>query len=385
MKKFLLIIVCLLCIVGCTFNNDNDEKVDNNNEIINDKEVLDKKDNYGIFDNYYELSLEKMKTMSNEEKIGQMIFARMPQQDVMDAINNYHVGGFILFGVDFKNKTKDQVINEIKSYQSMSDIPLLLGVDEEGGSVVRISSNSKIYPYRFDSPMNIYNKDGIDGIIDDTIEKSKIFKELGLNVNLAPVADVSTDKDDFIYDRTLGKDCEEVIEYIRSVVKTYNDNNVGSCLKHFPGYGNNVDTHTGIAIDNRDYSEFVNKDFLPFKAGIEEGVPSILVSHNIVNSMDKDRPASLSLNVHEILRNDLGFTGIIMTDDLSMDAITKYSDDPYVEAVNAGNDLLITTDYKKTYESIINGFNNGSIDLERINDSVIRILAWKYKMGLIKE
>ena len=382
MKKFLLIIVCLLCIVGCTFNND--EKVDVSKEISED-EVVEKRDNYGIFNDYYELALKKMKTMSKEEKIGQMIFARMPQKDVKDVINNYHVGGFILFGVDFKNKTKNQVINEIKAYQNESAVPLLLGVDEEGGTVVRISSNSNLYPNRFDSPMNIYNKSSIDGIIDDTIEKSKIFKELGLNVNLAPVADVSTDKNDFIYDRTLGKDYEEVSEYIRIVVKTYNDNNVGSCLKHFPGYGNNLDTHTGIAIDNRDYSEFESKDFLPFKAGIEEGVPSILVSHNIVNSMDKDKPASLSKRVHEILRNDLGFTGIIMTDDLAMAAITKYSDDPYVEAVNSGNDLLVTTDYKKTYESIIKGVKDGSIDIERINDSVIRILAWKYKMGLIKE
>ena len=141
----------------------------------------------------------------------------------------------------------------------------------------------------------------------------------------------------------------------------------------------------GIAIDNREYNEFENKDFLPFKAGIEEGVPSILVSHNIVNSMDKDKPASLSIKVHKILRDDLGFTGIIMTDDLAMDAITNYSDDPYVEAVNALNDLLITTDYKKTYESIINGVNDGSIDVEKINESVTRIIAWKYKLGLMKE
>ena len=380
MKKIFLIILCLFCLVGCDDVVLNDD-VDSNDEIVDD--FKEEKINYGIFDDYYDSAIKMVNKMTLEEKVGQMIFARMPSSGVNEVINDYHVGGFILFGVDFKNKTKNQVINEINSYQS--DIPLLFGVDEEGGSVVRISSNSNLYPHRFDSPMNIYNKDGMDGIINDTNEKSKLLKELGLNVNLAPVADVSTDKNDFIYDRTLGRDCEEVSEYIREVVKTYNDNNIGSCLKHFPGYGNNVDTHTGIAIDNREYNEFENKDFLPFKAGIEEGVPSILVSHNIVMSMDKDKPASLSLKVHKILRDDLGFTGIIMTDDLAMDAITKYSDDPYVEAVNAGNDLLITTDYKKTYESIIKGVNDGSIDMERINESVTRIIAWKYKLGLMKE
>ena len=378
MKKLLLIILCLFLLVGCDEVVLNDA-VDDNVVIDNSKDDID----YGIFNDYYDSAIKMVKKMSLEEKVGQMIFARMPSSGVNEVINNYHVGGFILFGVDFKNKTKNQVIDEINSYQS--DIPLLFGVDEEGGSVVRISSNSNLYPHRFDSPMNIYNKDGMDGIINDTNEKSKLLKELGLNVNLAPVADVSTNKNDFIYDRTLGRDSDEVSEYVKSVVKTYNDNNMGSCLKHFPGYGNNIDTHTGIAIDNRDYDSFVNSDFLPFKAGIDEGVPSILVSHNIVMSVDKDKPASLSLKVHKILRDDLGFTGIIMTDDLAMDAITKYSDDPYVEAVNAGNDLLITTDYKKTYDSIIKGVNDGSIDMERINDSVTRIIAWKYKLGLMKE
>lgn len=372
MKKF-LIILCLFCLVGCTFK---EEKEDIKEEVI---EKID----YGIFNDYYDKALKEVSNMTKEEKIGQMIFARLPQSNVSDVINNYHVGGFIMFGVDFKNKTKNQVISEIKAYQEDSDIPLLIGVDEEGGSVVRISSNSNLYSHRFDSPMNIYNKEGMDGIINDTKEKSKLLSSLGINVNLAPVADVSTDKSDFIYDRTLGKSTDEVSEYIKTVVKTYNEYNMGSCLKHFPGYGNNVDTHTGIAIDNRGYDDFLEDDFLPFKAGIEEGVPSILVSHNIVKSID-DLPASLSVSVHEILRDDLSFTGVIMTDDLSMDAITLYSDNPYVEAVNAGNDLLITTDYAKTYNSILEGVDNGSIDLSTIDDSVVRVIAWKYKLGLME-
>lgn len=382
MKKVLIFILCLLCIVGCNNNVKNDGV--SNDKVIDKEEEVDEID-YGIFNDYYDLALKKVNSMTLEEKVGQMIFARLPQSNVKSAINNYHVGGFILFGIDFKNKTKEQVINEIKSYQDESKIPLLLGVDEEGGSVVRISSNSNLYSHRFLSPQDIYKNGGIDGIINDTIEKSKLLKELGLNVNLAPVADVSTNSNDFIYDRSFGEPATETCEYIRNVVKTYNDNNMGSCLKHFPGYGNNVDTHTGIAIDNRDYNTFLESDFLPFKAGIDEGVPSILVSHNIVNSMDSDSPASLSKRVHEILRNDLGFTGVIMTDDLAMDAITLYVDNPYVEAVKALNDLLITSDYEKTYESILEGVNNSTIDEELIDSAVTRVLAWKYKLGLIKE
>lgn len=376
MRKILIMLLCLF-MIGCSLNEEYEEVEKSEKEDLEVKEEF----NYGIFNDYYNLALKKVSGMTKEEKVGQMIFARLPQSNVKEVINNYHVGGFILFGIDFKNKTKKQVIDEINSYQKNSDIPLLMGVDEEGGSVVRISSNPNLYPNRFESPMNIYNKSGIDGIIEDTNEKSKLLKSLGLNVNLAPVADVSTNKNDFIYDRTLGRDSDEVSEYIKKVVKTYNDNNMGSCLKHFPGYGNNVDTHTGIAIDNRSINEFEEDDFLPFIAGIEEGVPSILVSHNIVKSID-DKPASLSKKVHEILRDVLSFTGVIMTDDLAMDAITMYSDDPYIEAVNAGNDLLITTDYEKTYNSIINGINNGSINMDTIDNSVVRIIAWKYKLGL---
>ena len=380
MKKLLLIISCLCFLVGCDDVVLNDDVADK--EAINTKE---EKINYGIFSDYYDLALNKLNSLSVEEKVGQIIFSRMPSSDVDSAVKDYHVGGFVLFGVDFKNKTKGQVINEIKSYQDSASIPLLLGVDEEGGSVVRISSNSNLYSHRFDSPMNIYNKSGMDGIINDTEEKSKLLKELGLNVNLAPVADVSTHKNDFIYDRTLGRDAEEVSKYIKTVVKTYNDNNIGSCLKHFPGYGNNVDTHTDISIDRRDYSEFESKDFLPFKAGIEEGVPSILVSHNIVNCMDKDKPASISIKVHKILRDDLGFTGVIITDDLAMDGVKNYSDNVYVEAVKAGNDLLITSDYEKTYNDIMDALNNNEIDIETINNSVLRVIAFKYSLGLLKE
>lgn len=388
MKKFFVVFVCCILLVGCSFK-DKSDRVENNidkSEIDeNVKKVPNDYDDAGIFKDYYIQVYEKLQTMSLEEKVGQMIFARLPQNNVIKDIENYRVGGFILFGVDFKNKQKEQIINEIKSYQDASTIPLLLGVDEEGGTVIRISSNLNLYDNRFLSPQEVYQKSGMEGIINDTKEKALLLKELGLNVNLAPVSDVSINSNDFIYSRSFGKNAKETSEYVRNVVKTYLEYNVGCTLKHFPGYGNNVDTHTGIAIDVRDYQTFVENDFLPFKAGIEEDVPSILVSHNIVNSMDSEKPASLSKKVHEILRNDLGFTGVIMTDDLAMDAITLYTDNPYIEAVLAGNDLLITTDYKDTYNSILNGVKDGKIDEEMINKATFRILAWKYQLGLFEE
>ena len=147
------------------------------------------------------------------------------------------------------------------------------------------------------------------------------------------MADVSTDPADFIYDRSFGQDAQATAEYVQEVVESVNLVSVqdpaftgpyykiGCVLKHFPGYGNNVDTHTGIAIDERPYEQFVAGDFLPFQAGIKAGAGSVLVSHNVVTCMDESLPASLSPEVHRVLREELDFDGVILTDDLAMDAV----------------------------------------------------------------
>ena len=163
-----------------------------------------------------------------------------------------------------------------------------------------------------------------------------------------------------------------------------NNNHISSCLKHFPGYGNNKDTHTGIAIDNRSYESFLENDFLPFKAGIEANVPSILVSHNIVTAIDDKYPSSLSNKVINELRNTLNFTGIILTDDLAMDAVASYveNNEAATLAINAGNDMIITSDFISMYNEILNSVKNNKIKEEVINKAVLRIIAWKYQQGI---
>ena len=150
-------------------------------------------------------------------------------------------------------------------------------------------------------------------------------------------------------------------------------------------YGNNIDTHTGSAYDKRPYEEFLNSDFIPFKEGIDSGAESILVSHNIVEAIDGELPASLSKNIIDILRNDMKFTGIVITDDLSMEAITKIQTDlsPETTAVLAGNDMLIVTDFESSFKSLLNAVKTSSISEERIDESVLRILQWKYYMKLM--
>ena len=207
----------------------------------------------------------------------------------------------------------------------------------------------------------------------------------GVNVNFAPVADVSTDPNNFMYDRTFGQDADATAEYVRTVVEAMEAKGVGSVLKHFPGYGNNADTHTGIAVDERPYETFLTSDFLPFEAGIAAGADSVLVSHNIVTAMDAELPASLSPEVHRVLREELGFAGVVLTDDLAMDAVAAYAADGSVAvmAVEAGNDMIVTTDYRTQIPLVIEAVENGRIDEAVIDAAVTRVLSWKYDLGLI--
>ena len=259
---------------------------------------------------------------------------------------------------------------------------MIIGVDEEGGTVVRVSSNPNLSAERFKSPQELYNIGGFEEITRDTKEKSNLLKSLGINLNLSPVADVSINPEDFIFDRSFGKEAKETAEYIKIVVETAKEYEISSTLKHFPGYGNNVDTHTGSAYDERPYEEFLRSDFIPFEAGIDAGAESILVSHNIVKSLNAENPASLSKNVIDILRNDMAFTGIIMTDDLSMGAVSETAS-PEVMAVLAGNDMLIVSDLEKSYNELLSAVSQGGISEDRLNESVLRIIKWKYYLGLI--
>ena len=258
-------------------------------------------------------------------------------------------------------------------------------MDEEGGTVNRISRYPAFRAEPFSSPQERYKAGGFEAIEKDTVEKCTLLHELGVNLNFAPVCDVSKDPEDFIYNRSFGKDASQTAQYVTTVVDVMKKQKMGSVLKHFPGYGDNEDTHTGIAYDNRSYDDFVQSDFIPFEAGIDSGADVVLVSHNIVKSMDDQRPASLSPRVHEILREELGFSGVIVTDDLYMDGVRDFADDEQVAvmAVEAGNDLLCCTDFTVQIPAVVDAVKSGEIPEHRIDQSVIRILEMKRNWGLL--
>lgn len=327
-----------------------------------------------------------LETMTLEQKVAQMFWVRCPDTGAVELIEQYGPAGYVLFARDFEDKSRDAVAQTIQSYQDAADIPLLIGTDEEGGTVVRASRFKTLRSWPFESPQAVYAAGGMTGIESDTAEKDRFLLEMGINVNLAPVADVSTDPDDFMYARTFGKNAADTSDYVGVVVRTMKQDGIGSVLKHFPGYGPNGDTHTALVVDSRPASTFRTSDFLPFQSGIRQGADAVLVSHNIVQAFDANNPASLSPTVHQILRDELGFDGVIVTDDLAMEGVTQLADSGQtaVKAVQAGNDLLLSTDFVAQYRAVLDAVQAGTIDEDTINDAVRRVLQWKSDLGLLE-
>ena len=384
MKKVISLIIVIILILGGIYIYTNKDIIFEKKELTIKKNNKKKIISTGIFKDYYEQASSKVENMTLEEKIGQLFLVRYEKNDTT-YLNNFYPGGYILFAKDFNNHTKEEMKKELNDLQKISKYPLILGVDEEGGYVTRVSRYPAYRTEKFKSPKDYYIEGGYELLEKTEKEKAELLKSIGLNLNLAPVADVSTNEDDFIYIRSFGEDATKTSEFITKMVGYANSNNINSTLKHFPGYGNNSDTHTGIAIDNREYSIFTENDYKPFEAGIKANVPSILISHNIVKCLDENIPSSLSSNVVSELRNKLGFTGIIMTDDLAMDAVKEYVENGKAAtmAINAGNDMIITSDFISMKNELISSVKNKEIKEEVIDKAVTRIIAWKYYSGLL--
>ena len=323
--------------------------------------------------------------MSLEQRVGQLFLARCNAETAAMDVQQYHLGGLVLFGNDFENQTPDSMAQTISGYQNAAEKPLLIAVDEEGGDVTRISQFSAFRDKRFSSLRKRYGQGGLEAVLTEEEEKCRLLSDLGINVNLGPVCDISTDPDAFMYSRSLGQDAQTTAEVTASTVNLMNAFSIGSVLKHFPGYGNNADTHTGIAVDSRPLESLKENDLIPFTAGIQAGCGAVMVGHIIVEALDPDYPASLSPAVHRYLREELGYSGVIMTDDLVMQAITDQygAGEAAVMAVLSGNDLLCSTEYAVQYEAVLQAVLDGRIDIDVLNSAVRNVLEWKIRLGLL--
>lgn len=324
---------------------------------------------------------DRLAMMTLEEKVGQLFWARVPSNHQIEDLQSYYLSGYILFGRDFEGRSLEDIKALTKAYQAAAKIPLLIGSDEEGGTVTRISS---ILETPFQSPMALYHQGGMEAVLSDTKQKSELLKSVGINAGLFPVADLARNHSAFIYDRTIGQDAQTTASYVQQIVEELKKSKVGSTLKHFPGYGDNGDSHTAIIQDNRSLDELRQADFLPFRAGIDAGAGSVLVSHNILSKIDTV-PSSISPKITDLLRKELHFKGVIMTDDLDMAGLANFvsQEEAAFQVIVAGNDLILGSSYQTQIPYLLKKISSGELTEERIDESVRRILTWKYDLGLL--
>lgn len=335
--------------------------------------------------------------MTLEEKVYQMFI--VTPEDLTDYKNvnastditkgkleEYPVGGLIYFAHNLLNKeqTTAMLKNTMKSAMELQGIPIFLCVDEEGGRVTRVASNKKF---------------GVDnvGAMATIADKEKAYNagayigeylaEIGFNVNIAPVADVITnDRNKVIGDRSFGKDTTLVTECAVAYSDGLHSQNILSTFKHFPGHGSTEgDTHEGYAYTNKTYAELKENELVPFAKAEKAGVDIVLVSHiSVPNVVGDNTPCTLSYKmVTEVLRGDLEYTGLIMTDGMNMKAITNNfsSKEATLKAIQAGVDLvLMPEDFHSSVEGVLEAVKNGEISEDRINDSVLRIIKAKLMM-----
>ena len=344
-----------------------------------------------LFGEHYIRAARDVSRMTDAEKVSQLFLVSFGDDAAMqtEVSSESCPAGYILFAADFINETPVSIAEKLDALQAESRYGLLLGCDEEGGAIVRASGFPQYRDRAFPTPQALFASGGLQAVFDDAKEKALFLRGLSMNYNLAPVVDMPEDPASYIFDRTLGQDAETTAAYAAGVVKVMNEQNMLATLKHFPGYGDNLDTHSLVSRDLRTKEQFMTRDLLPFISGIEAGVPMIMVNHNIITCLDDEKPASLSAPVHQLLRDELHYSGLIVTDALTMGAVMQYTDDrtAAVQAILCGNDLIAigrSADYPALRDEVLSAVQNGTISETTLNDAVRRVLACKYAYGIRK-
>ena len=377
-KQRIIGIVIIIIIVLAILGINNRSIFNDDEQVIQDKQQI-KQENLTIDEKVDQI----VASMSQTEKLGQMVMIGIQGTKVDDdslyMLNQYHMGGVILFDRNMESPEQVKQLTSDLQAQSNEKVPLFIGIDEEGGDVVRMAEKL--------TPPPSQKEIGATGDIEQAktwaIKTAKSLKNMGINVNFAPVADVgSNDK------RSYSTDANTVIDFVRAATKGYQQENIIYSLKHFPGIGKGkVDSHIDSSSIDVAKKVLMTEDILPFKTIIDESDPNdyfILVSHLKYLALDEEYPASLSSKIMtDLLRNELGYKGIIITDDMEMGAVANHNDfrSIGVNAVKAGADIvLVCHEYEhqqEVYLGLLDAVNNGEISQERIDESIKRIIKVK--------
>lgn len=329
---------------------------------------------------------ELYNSMTLEQKVGQLILANYDAATAGEIAQNCHPAGFLLGSEDFAGKDAAAMAQELAPYQTLDGVGLWLGTSEEGGTVAPVSGNTTYRSFPFYSPQRIYAAQGIAGFDSDTKERCELLTSLGLNLNLAPVINVSTDPSQEIYPRTLGQDSQLTSQYVNDVVQASLASDVEPVLKYFPSYGTTQEN--GIRVDDRSKEELNATDVVTYHAGVDAGAQAVLLGHCIVNCLDATAPASLSASVISQIRTNIGFSGVLIADDVNQAGLERYcsgSLTPAVQAVVSGADLVIASDPAAVYQQLYTAVQNGTLSQRRLMQAVVRTLTWKQSAGLAAE
>ncbi|RAP74296.1 beta-N-acetylhexosaminidase [Paenibacillus montanisoli] len=330
-------------------------------------------------------------SMSLEEKLGAMIIAGVDGTKASAAarrmIERQHVGGVIFYGNNVKTpQSVAAYVNQLRAWNKSNKSPLLVTVDEEGGRVSRLPGLVKLPSGRAvgDTGDRSYAEE-IGGLL------GQASKSMGFNVDFAPVLDINSNPNNpVIGDRSYGATAKVVTSMGVAVMEGLKAEGVIPVVKHFPGHGDtSVDSHLELPVVNKSLAQLKSFEWVPFNSAIEKGADAVMIAHILFPKIDKSVPASLSRTIiTDQLRGELGFKGVVMTDDLTMGAIAKNygMGEAAVLTVKAGSDILLVAHKYENVDAILaalmNSVTRGEIAEERIDESVKRILMLKETYGL---
>lgn len=382
MKK-LLIFLSIIILITTACNRKNNKESPKDNEL--------KEPNENIQEQKDEIR-EKIKSMTMEEKIGQLFILGFEGKDIEEEtkhlIEDFKIGGLILFSRNIEDSNQIiQLINNLKDLNKNNKIPLFISIDEEGGNVSRLPKEFKKLPQA--------KKIGDTRDIDLSFKFGELLglrlKSLGFNLNYAPVMDINSNpKNPVIGNRAFGNNPEVVTSYGIPVMKGIQSMGIISGIKHFPGHGDtDVDSHINLPVINKSLEEIRDFELIPFKKSIEEDGDMIMIAHILFPNIDKEYPSTMSKDIITyLLRKEMGFEGVIISDDLTMGAIIEnYTlEGATLKFLQSGGDIALichgTDDFKSIFEYIKIKVKNEEIPIEDIDNKVYRILKLKKKYNL---
>lgn len=380
MKKRLCILLCLILLVqlcGCVLPED--ERFVNYTEPHRPASTTPGKKS----------AAQIVSEMDKREKIAQLFLVKCPDGGASALLEEYDVGGIILYGQDTAGETPDSLRAELQAYQDLTVLKLLIAVDEEGGPINRVSIHDTFRSEPFPSVRSAYDRNGIQAVREQEGEKSRLLRDLGIHVNLGPICDLVSEDNAIMANRSMRLPTADTCDVVSATVKVMGENGVGAVLKHFPGFGNSTgDLTTGkIVAAQQEERAYWDDDFKPFQAGIKAGAGAVMVSHVLANALDPRGPACLSGTVVDgILRRKLGFDGVVITDDINQQVIEEYfnSNEACVQAIMAGCDMILTAWSEEKFNAVYDAvYTLGRISVDRLDESVERIIQWKMDLGLL--